>query len=84
MENTTWNVPKELIDRWTKSDALREMRDMYAILPFGYKKALKCSVESEEIKRCFWRDIKKLYPELKKHSPVNYDHEEGTINKVQK
>lgn len=72
-----WTVPKELVNDWTRSNALVQMRDMYAKFPFGYKKALKCSINSEEIRRCFWRNVKALYPEITK--PISYDEVEEYV-----
>jgi len=62
------SVSKEIDMIIAESESLRILRDMYAKLPFGYKKAVKCAKESELKRRQFWQTLYALYPEIDKGS----------------
>jgi len=62
-EKKKYPLPKELIDLVVEYVALEELRDTYVKQTFGFKKALKCSIEAESTKQKFWNKVHKLYPE---------------------
>jgi len=64
MEEETYEVPSELEELLGKSIALNDLRDRYVRIPLGFKKARKLAIESEQLRRKFWIEIRKLYPEL--------------------
>lgn len=67
-----YDIPQEVADIMVTSEAYSALMDVYAKLPFGYKKALKSSIKCEHEKRMFWKKINDLYPKLKnKHLTYN-------------
>ena len=60
-----YKIPKELLKISAESNGYLKLRELYVKLPFGYKKAVKCSVEAEKLNQDFFIKAKKLYPELK-------------------
>lgn len=57
-------VPNELAELFDESFALQTLRDIYAKLPFGFRKARKLAIESTKKQAKFWREVIQLYPEL--------------------
>lgn len=57
-------IPDELIEIEEKCRALLELRDKYATLPFGFRRAKKCAIEAKRYRNEFVRKIKERYPEL--------------------
>jgi hypothetical protein len=68
-----YKIPDELNAIIVSSIAHEELRNKYVRLPFGYKKALKCSVKATEQRQEFWYRVEQLYPELK-GKKLNYNH----------
>jgi hypothetical protein len=54
-------VPNELMELYYESEANKKLVSVYAKLPFGYKKAKKCSIDSQRQINQFWREITGLY-----------------------
>jgi len=77
-----YELPEVIKQLQDKRVGLIKLRELYIRLPFGYKKAVKCSQDTETTRRYFWESVFNLYPELKgKH--ISYDAEDGiTINET--
>ena len=67
-EREEWKVPEDLIKKHEEAEAMLLLRDKYASLPLGFKKAMKCSIKNVQLSREFWANIRGLYPELKDKS----------------
>jgi|WetSurMetagenome_2_1015567.scaffolds.fasta_scaffold764575_1 hypothetical protein len=59
-----YEIPEGLVDVIDEHFANLELRDKYISLPFGYKKAVKCTVNAEKKSREFWKKVNELYPSL--------------------
>ena len=57
-------IPDEILLLWQKSEAAIVMMDVYARLPFGYRKALRSGTDSIQFKTEFWSKLMDLYPDL--------------------
>ena len=63
-----YEVPAEVRFIMTEALACEKLRDLLIKLPFGFKKARGCAVESCRLRERFWEEIHALYPELhRKH-----------------
>ena len=61
-----YDIPEEISDIDVEVRALEDLRDVYAQLPFGYKRALKASKKAVKLNFLFWEKVKDLYPQLDK------------------
>ena len=82
MDSKKWEAPEELVTMMVKADALDSICSLYVKLPFGYKKALKTSIESHELRDAFWVKIYKLYPDCKGKGLSFYKNERVIREKV--
>ena len=64
MEEETYLVPEEIDNLLSEAKGMANLRDIYAKIPFGYKKAVKAAKESEIKRRLFWQKLYALYPKL--------------------
>ena len=60
----TYPIPQEVADIMVKSYALNNLRDTYAKLPFGFKKAARAAIEAEKFRVEFWNKVYKIYPKI--------------------
>ena len=67
MENSKeYHIPEELCKIIDEARAMEAMRDLYAKLPFGFRKTRKCAVRHENLKNKFWGKVNTMYPELRR------------------
>ena len=80
MEKRTkdYTVPGEVASVWIECTALLRLRDVYAKLPFGYKKAKRAGLEAQNARSKFWRMIRGLYPDELADKVLHYDDETQT------
>ena len=74
-------IPDEIVELGEKLEALYELRDKYATLPFGFKRARKCAIEALKYKGIFLRKVAEIYPELI-NVKVTYNLIEKTVWKA--
>lgn len=60
-------IPDDIQELDNKKVAHEQLRDLYAKLPFGFKKSFKCALQAENYRKQFWAAIYELYPELQGH-----------------
>ena len=67
-QSKKYPVPNDIVSLLWEHRALLNLRDVYAMRPFGcgYKKARKAAVEAEKLKCKASQMIRDLYPELDK------------------
>ncbi len=58
-------VPDDLAKIMSESQAYENLRDRYVKLPFGFKKAIKCSLKERILTGDFWRGAYEIYPKIK-------------------
>lgn len=68
-------VPKEIDSLAAEAAAMKQMRDIYVKLPFGYRRATKAAKEAEILVRSFWQKLYVLYPEVKDGKWTYFAHE---------
>lgn len=71
-------VPEEIRDLFDDKNAASDLRDVYAKLPFGFKKASKCARDAQRLETKAWRKVYEIYPEL---IGIELTHWAGTIKK---
>ncbi len=49
------------------------LKENYTKVPFGFKKAVKCSKKAEQYLQEYWNKVFELYPELK-NKKINVDN----------
>ena len=67
----TYDVPEEVKTLLEKSAAAATLRDIYANLPFGFRKARKCAIDYIKYRRIFWNKVYEMYPELPDNAIYN-------------
>jgi len=77
-EKKQYPVGNLIADDFTAYEAAIELRDRALKLPFGYKKALKAAKDAIKYKRIFWKNVRKMYPEIK-NSTLNYNIEKQYV-----
>jgi len=71
-------VPDSIIEIFDEANGLLSLRERYVMMPFGYRKARKCSIEAEKKKNLFWRKIRNLYP-LHKNKGLTFHSQLGEL-----
>ena len=61
--NKTFKVPESVVDIFAEANGLLSLRERYILMPFGFRKAKKCAIESAKKKDLFWRKIRNMFPE---------------------
>lgn len=64
-ERKEYPIPEEILLLHDEIVAMGRLKNFYVKMPFGFKKAVKCTIKSETTRRKFWEMIYKLYPEFK-------------------
>lgn len=62
--NGTIEVPEDLRQIWNEAKGANKLRDVYARMPFGFKKSLKAATHSIRLQDQFWTLLRKLHPNL--------------------
>lgn len=63
--------------------AMKNLRDIYVKLPFGFKKAVKCAKEMRKLRMKGWQNMYKLYPNLQGKSKINVDWDKMIITIIE-
>jgi len=74
-----YSVPDEIHKMWGKQRGLTKLRDVYAKLPFCYKRAVRASTDQQLYELEFWTSIRKLYPELDEET-ITYHPDDRTVS----
>jgi len=64
-EQKVYEVPREVADLMVERASHEKLRDTFAKLPFGYKKAVKHSRLAEKCRTEYWEKVSEIYPELR-------------------
>lgn len=57
-------IPSEIVDIISEHMAYDNLKEIYARIPFGFNKAVRCGKKSRKLHRRFWNSVYKLYEEL--------------------
>lgn len=79
METKEYPIPDDVMNLFDDKNAASGLRDVYAKLPFGFKKASKCARESERLKTKAWTKVFEVYPELRGDFSLSYAYGVVTI-----
>lgn len=60
-----YKIPDDLGILFSDFVALRELRDDYMQMPFGFNRACKAAKRAKRERDKFWKGVFKLYPELR-------------------
>ena len=70
MKKQRFKVPYELRQIGIEAEAYEKLRDRYVKVPFGFKKAKKCAIKTEELWSKFWIGIRVLYPKSRSEKVI--------------
>ncbi len=73
-----YSLPDEVMQHDCNSRAYKEVRDLYAKMPFGYKKAVRAAISAEKEIAALLVKVHKLYPELSRKS-LSYNRARKTV-----
>ncbi len=60
-----YDVPQEITDMFFDSNGLEKLRNVYAKLPFGFRKARRCAIDGQRLFDGAFQKVCELYPELR-------------------
>jgi len=73
-EERKYPVPEDIQTVLEEARAYTQLRGVYASLPFGFNKAVKCAKKSVQLHRKGWFLVMQLHPELL-NEDVSYNNE---------
>lgn len=79
MKPKEYPVGNELAKLHEEYKALRDLRNCYVKLPFGYKRARKAAIEAQLKLQDFWLGFSVLYPEIPKGQTLAYYPEKESV-----